>query len=71
MPFGLGSHACIGERFAMLQTKIGLTHFLLNHKVTTCARTKIPMQLDRKAMVIQAEGGIYLNVVRSPLCERI
>ncbi|XP_054737901.1 uncharacterized protein LOC129244309 [Anastrepha obliqua] len=73
MPFGLGPHGCIGERFAMMQTKIGLTYFLLNHKVTTCERTKIPMQLDRKAVVVQAEGGIYLNVVRSPLinCRRL
>ncbi|CAD7011939.1 unnamed protein product [Ceratitis capitata] len=70
MPFGLGPHACIGERFAMMQTKIGLTYFLLNHKVTTCPLTKIPMQLDPKAVVIQAEGGIHLNVVRSPLRER-
>lgn len=68
MLFGLDPHVCIGERFAMLQTKIELTYFLrvLNQKVTRDSYAA-GSQGDNNT----AEGCIYLNVVRSPLCERI
>ncbi|XP_037812139.1 uncharacterized protein LOC119603923 [Lucilia sericata] len=68
MPFGLGPHACIGERFAYLQTKIGLIEFLRNHRVSLSAKTSLHPKLDPKALILQSEGGIHLNIIRDPLC---
>ncbi|XP_020713505.1 probable cytochrome P450 6g2, partial [Ceratitis capitata] len=67
MPFGIGPHNCIGERFAMLQTKLGLLYFYRNHYVTVCDKTAEKIQLDPRAIIIQPVGGIHLNVVRDPL----
>ncbi|XP_004522876.1 probable cytochrome P450 6g2 [Ceratitis capitata] len=67
MPFGIGPHNCIGERFAMLQTKLGLLYFYRNHYVTVCDKTAVKIQLDPRAIIIQPVGGIHLNVVRDPL----
>uniref|UniRef100_A0A1A9V3C8 Cytochrome P450 n=1 Tax=Glossina austeni TaxID=7395 RepID=A0A1A9V3C8_GLOAU len=67
MPFGLGPHACIGERFAMLQSKVGLLNFLRNHRVTLGDKSVKSIKLDPKALILQSQGGIHLNVIRDPL----
>ncbi|KAH8331652.1 hypothetical protein KR074_009061 [Drosophila pseudoananassae] len=67
MPFGLGPHGCIGERFGFLQAKVGLVSLLRNHLITTSERTQRRMQLDPKAIITQAKGGIHLRLVRDPL----
>ncbi|KAH8271610.1 hypothetical protein KR018_011053, partial [Drosophila ironensis] len=66
MPFGLGQHGCIGERFGLLQAKVGLVNLLRNHLVTTSERTQLLMHLDPKAIITQAKGGIQLRVIRDP-----
>ncbi|KAH8297244.1 hypothetical protein KR044_008565 [Drosophila immigrans] len=67
MPFGLGPHGCIGERFGFLQAKIGLVHMLRNHLVTKSERTQGRLKLEPKALIIQAKGGIHVRLVRDPL----
>lgn len=67
MPFGIGPHNCIGERFGLIQSKVGLINFLRNHYVTPCDKTHKEMILSPRALIIQSEGGIYLNIVRDPL----
>lgn len=67
MPLGLGPHNCIGERFGVLQTKIGLINFFRNHYVTPTEKTPRVLKLEARALMIQCEGGIVLNVVRDPL----
>lgn len=65
MPFGLGGHNCIGERIGLLQAKVGLFHFLKDHFVKPNAQTLSPMKLNKKAFITQAEGGIYLDIVKA------
>ncbi|ALC41832.1 Cyp6g2 [Drosophila busckii] len=67
MPFGLGPHGCIGERFGYLQAKVGLVNVLRNHLVSTSERTLRRMKFDPKAIILQADGGIHLRLVRDPL----
>lgn len=67
MPFGIGPHNCIGERFAMIQTKLGLLYFYRNHYVTPCEKTPRKLHLNPRAIIIQSLGGIQLKVVRDPL----
>lgn len=69
MPFGTGPHNCIGSRIGLLQSKLGLVHFLKNHRVETCNKTPTCEQFDPKALLLQFEQGITLNVVRDQLYE--
>ncbi|XP_055853972.1 probable cytochrome P450 6g2 [Episyrphus balteatus] len=67
MPFGLGPHSCIGERFGLVQVKIGLISILRNHYVTDCDKSYSKMIFNPKAMVLQSKDGIFCKFVRDPL----
>lgn len=67
MPFGRGPHNCIGERFGTLQSKIGIVNVLRNHYVAPNDNTLKTMKLETKALLLQAEGGIDLDIIRDPL----
>ncbi|OAD56723.1 Cytochrome P450 6B4 [Eufriesea mexicana] len=62
LPFGGGPRKCIGERFGIYQTKIGLISILRNYKVDVCKKTMIPYEFDPNTFLLAAKGGIYLNV---------
>ncbi|XP_012224510.1 cytochrome P450 6k1 [Linepithema humile] len=64
-PFGEGPHACIGNRFASLQTKLGLIQILSKFEVTPCEKTAIPIKVDpRGTLLSPVNGVIYLNIRR-------
>lgn len=70
MPFGTGPHNCIGSRIGLLQTKIGLVHFLKNYRVEVCEKTPTKSIFDPKALVLQFEHGMHLNVIRDNLYDK-
>ncbi|KAH8257946.1 hypothetical protein KR038_003358 [Drosophila bunnanda] len=67
LPFGLGPHGCIGERFAYIQAKVGLVSILRNHRITTSEHTPQRIELDPKSILMQVKGGIPLRLIRDPL----
>ncbi|XP_044259566.1 probable cytochrome P450 6a13 isoform X2 [Tribolium madens] len=64
LPFGEGPRICIGLRFGMMQTKVGLSVLLKNYKFSINSKTKSPLQLDPKSFVMNPEGGIWLDYTR-------
>nr|XP_012224518.1 PREDICTED: cytochrome P450 6k1-like [Linepithema humile] len=63
LPFGDGPHSCIGNRFALLQSKLGLIQILKKCEITPCEKTTIPIRADpRAAMLAPLNGVIYLNI---------
>ncbi|XP_044255038.1 probable cytochrome P450 6a14 isoform X2 [Tribolium madens] len=62
IPFGEGPRVCIGLRFGMIQSKVGLTTLLRNYKITLNKKTKVPLEMDKKAFVSSPEGGVWLDV---------
>nr|QYA71976.1 cytochrome P450 [Anoplophora glabripennis] len=62
IPFGEGPRVCIGERFGIMQTKVGLTSILRNFRVTLNKETQVPIKLSFKSFITTAEGGIWLNI---------
>ncbi|XP_018406375.1 PREDICTED: probable cytochrome P450 6a13 [Cyphomyrmex costatus] len=63
MPFGYGPRNCIGERFGMLQLKMGLITFLRNYKFNICEKT--PKRLKYiSAILVQQPSDIYLKVTK-------
>ncbi|XP_011253334.1 cytochrome P450 6A1 isoform X1 [Camponotus floridanus] len=65
LPFGDGPRNCIGARFAVHQTKIGLIKILRNYKVEICEKTQIPYINDpRSSVILTPLGGIYLKMIK-------
>ncbi|XP_012231781.2 cytochrome P450 6A1-like [Linepithema humile] len=64
LPFGDGPRNCIGARFAVHQTKIGLIKMLRNYKVETCEKTRIPYKNDPKAFLLAPIDGIHLRITK-------
>jgi cytochrome P450 family 6 len=62
IPFGEGPRVCIGLRFGMLQSKVGLTTLLKNYKIKLSNKTQFPVTLDKKSFITTANGGIWLDV---------
>lgn len=62
LPFGEGPRVCIGQRFGLLQTKIGLISILKDHRVDISKQTPIPMDFDPKSIQIAPKGGMHLKV---------
>ncbi|KAF2897837.1 hypothetical protein ILUMI_08338 [Ignelater luminosus] len=60
-PFGDGPRACIGLRFGVMQTKVGLTVLLKNYKFTLNPRTASPLTLEPGSFVLAASTGVWLN----------
>lgn len=62
LPFGEGPRNCIGLRFGLMQTTIGLAMLLKCFKFSPCDRTEVPARLDKKSFVLNTEKGIVLKV---------
>ncbi|XP_024943135.1 probable cytochrome P450 6a14 isoform X2 [Cephus cinctus] len=65
LPFGEGPRNCIGMRFALLQTKVGIISFVKNHRVEVCEKTTVPIKFSKRSLVTTSEGGFWLKI--SPL----
>ncbi|CAH1178924.1 unnamed protein product [Phaedon cochleariae] len=63
-PFGLGPRNCIGSRFALLEVKILFFYVLSRFEFVAVERTAIPLVLDKRALILAAEGGMWLGLKR-------
>jgi len=62
MPFGIGPRICIGNRFALMETKVMLFYLLSRCDLEPDVKTKVPMILDKKTFLITADGGFWLKL---------
>nr|AGJ51945.1 cytochrome P450 CYP6BQ22 [Dastarcus helophoroides] len=61
LPFGEGPRICIGLRFGMMQTKVGLSVLLKNYEFTVSSKTRLPLVMDPRSFILSTKGGIWLN----------
>ncbi|XP_051173284.1 cytochrome P450 6B1-like [Leptopilina boulardi] len=61
LPFGEGPRNCIGARFAVFQTKVGLIKILQNFRVEKCEKTPMTYVINPKAIVLSPQEDIYLK----------
>ncbi|XP_043259510.1 cytochrome P450 9e2-like [Colletes gigas] len=62
IPFGLGPRICIGNRFALMESKIALYYLLLRCELEPCAKTTNPMRFDKSNFLITPETGFWLKI---------
>ncbi|KAI4460047.1 cytochrome p450 [Holotrichia oblita] len=64
MPFGGGPRICLGQRFALIQSKVGLISLVQNFKFKINSKTEIPVKLDPVKFFTGTIGGLWLDVER-------
>lgn len=62
MPFGIGPRACIANRFALMETKVVLFHFLSKCNFKTCEKVAWPLEFDKTNFNLSLKGGFWANL---------
>ncbi|XP_044255032.1 cytochrome P450 6A1-like [Tribolium madens] len=62
LPFGEGPRICIGLRFGLLQSKVGLTAILKHYEIKLSNKTKLPVILNPRSFITSAKDSIWLDV---------
>lgn len=62
LAFGDGPRNCIGLRFGLLQTRVGLATLLKNFDFSACSKTSIPLKFNAKNVVLTSKDKLWLNV---------
>ncbi|KOX71590.1 Cytochrome P450 9e2 [Melipona quadrifasciata] len=62
LSFGLGPRMCIGNRFALLETKVLLFYIFAKCDLAPCAKSSIPLKLNRKGFSMTSEDGFWLKI---------
>ncbi|KAJ3642930.1 hypothetical protein Zmor_025677 [Zophobas morio] len=61
IPFGEGPRVCIGLRFGLMQTKVGLTTLLKDYRFVVNKKTPEPLKMKVNSLVTAVDGEIWLN----------
>ncbi|KAJ8922670.1 hypothetical protein NQ315_007702 [Exocentrus adspersus] len=61
MPFGNGPRMCLGNRFAMMQLKVGITELVRNFEVTLNEKTRQPIKYVPFHFLLYPKGGVWIN----------
>lgn len=62
IPFGVGPRKCIGDRFALMETKMLMAHLLQRLVVKRTEKTQVPLQFKRDSFAPTPFGGIWLGL---------
>ncbi|CAH1399974.1 unnamed protein product [Nezara viridula] len=63
LPFGEGPRMCIGMRFGLLQTKVGILTVLRKFKIEPCEDTKIPLVMGANSATTSSDKPIIIKLV--------
>jgi cytochrome P450 family 6 len=61
IPFGEGPRVCIGMRFGLMQSKVGIASLLKQYKFTVSKKTMEPLKFKPRSLTPAAEGEIWLD----------
>ncbi|XP_056644763.1 uncharacterized protein LOC130450412 [Diorhabda sublineata] len=61
IPFGDGPRNCLGERFGLMATKLGVIYTLIKFEVEPCEQTPDPVVFEAKSLVLQSKVGLPMK----------
>ncbi|EZA52469.1 Cytochrome P450 9e2 [Ooceraea biroi] len=62
LPFGLGPRKCIGNRFALMETKLLIAELLQKFILKPTEKTIYPIVFDKREFSLQPTGGFWLSL---------
>lgn len=62
IPFGLGPRKCIGERFAVMETKILVANLLTNFNMIASKKTTRDIVFSKKTLNMTPEDGFWMTL---------
>ncbi|CAO1429334.1 unnamed protein product [Diamesa serratosioi] len=62
--FGEGPRICLGMKFALTQTKVGVASILSKYNVEIYSKTENPIQYCKNVFILEPANGIWLKLTR-------
>ncbi|KOX71588.1 Cytochrome P450 9e2 [Melipona quadrifasciata] len=62
LSFGLGPRMCMGNKFALLGTKLLFFHIFAKCNLSPCVRSSIPLKLSMNGFHMTSENGFWLKI---------
>ncbi|XP_046627952.1 cytochrome P450 9e2-like [Neodiprion virginianus] len=62
IPFGVGPRMCIGNRFALMETKLVLFELMANFNIVPCSKTESSIKVSASSFVFRPEGAVWLKI---------
>ncbi|KAG5669756.1 hypothetical protein PVAND_000050 [Polypedilum vanderplanki] len=62
LPFGSGPRLCLGMRFGLMQSKMGIAKLITEFSFSACDKTTIPMKFVPSAPFLTPQNGMWLKV---------
>jgi cytochrome P450 family 6 len=62
LPFGEGARICLGMRFGLMQSKMGIAKLIKDFSFSPCEKTPIPMKFVASFPFLAPVGGMWLKI---------
>lgn len=62
LPFGSGPQSCIGNLFALTESKLALVQLLSRFNIRVIAKTPLPMKITQTGFNMSVEGGFWFGL---------
>jgi cytochrome P450 family 9 len=62
LPFGSGPRSCIGNQFALMESKLALVHLLSRFNIRVIDKTPLPMKIIQTGFNLSMEGGFWFGL---------
>nr|XP_029709781.1 probable cytochrome P450 308a1 [Aedes albopictus] len=63
LAFGEGPRICLGMKFGLNQSKIGMATLLNKYRVVPSDKQELPLEISRKSFLLSAKHGIWVKFV--------